>query len=169
MKIIVVSDKQASKFINNKKNLGVKDNEYVLFGDLINGINEEEQHVWAGDRWVDEPARLVVHNQQITELNEIGYLIAGLLYADHHTVIVGCDPYTVSDYLTDELKKAFGEENVILLLPTLHTGLSEVIRLQNDIREIIHPTTAERVETGAEDAEGEPLELDLREKTKDTA
>ena len=121
MKIIIVADNQASKFILNEENLGFKYNDYVLFADLVRGSYDRNRRVWKDNKWVLLPTRLVVHYHQVTKKFEAERIVSGLLVNEHPVVIVGCDPYISESFLTERLKKVFGEENVMVL----HTPLSD--------------------------------------------
>lgn len=145
MKIIVVADKQASRFLNNKSNLGFNSEDFALYGNIMKGVKGVER-VWDGDRWVNGPTHLVVHNQQITKRYEIQRIVSALLIGGYETAIIGCNPTTTAVHLTHRLREVFGYENVTVIYPNLNQGFEQYKSLRDIIRNQLNLPTTKKID-----------------------
>ena len=193
MRIILVVDKKANKFLSNLWNIGPVDKHSIITGDIVKSVKGAGLFKWNGEPWEDESPPAVGHNQQVTKVTEIQDLISGLLIGEYETAIIGCDPGNTVIQLAHKLRKVFGSENVTEVYPNLDKGFSQYRSLRIRIKELLGQIAVERVETGTEGTvkkqarhlkvtladtesvvniifdEGTHLELDFRGGTGETA
>lgn len=153
MRIILVVDKKANKFLSNLWNIGPVDKHSVVTWNIVKSVKGAGRFKWNGEPWEDESPPAVVHNQQVTKVSEIQDLISGLLIGEYETAIIGCDPFNTTIQLTHKLREVFGSENVTEVYPYLDKGFSQYRRLRIRIKELLGQIAVERVETGTEGAE----------------
>lgn len=153
MRIILVVDKKANKFLSNLWNVGPVDKHSIISGDIVKSVKGAGILKWNGEPWEDESPPAVVHNQQVTKVSEIQDLISGLLIGEYKTAIIGCDPFNTTIQLTHKLREVFGSENVTEVYPYLDKGFSQYRRLRIRIKELLGQIAVERVETGTEGTE----------------
>lgn len=148
MKIIIVADKQASKFLNNPHNLGLTDEHSVVTGNIVEGINDVNRVIWDGERWVNEPTHLVIHDQQVTKISEAEHLVAMLQHYDYNcdTIIIGCDPYTPLGRLIFRLEKVCGYNNVMVVRPSIDEGYTDYSSLRDRIRNRLNLPTPQKID-----------------------
>lgn len=154
MRIIVVVDKKASKFLSNRLNVGPVDKHSIVTWNIVKSVKGAGRFKWNGEPWDDESPLAVVHNQQVTKVSEIQDLISGLLIGEYETAIIGCDPFNTTIQLAHKLRKVFGSENVTEIYPNLDKGFSQYRKLRIRIKELLGQIAVERVETGTEGTEG---------------
>ena len=154
MRIILVVDKKANKFLSNLWNIGPVDNHSIITGDIVKSVKGAGRFKWNGEPWDDESPPVMVHNRQVTEVSEVQDLISGLLIGEYKTAIIGCDPFNTTIQLTHKLREVFGSENVTEIYPYLDKGFSQYRKLRIRIKELLGQIAVERVETGTEGTEG---------------
>lgn len=154
MRIILVVDKKANKFLSNLWNIGPVDKHSIITGDIVKSVKGAGLLKWNGEPWDDESPPVMVHNRQVTEVSEIQDLISGLLIGEYKTAIIGCDPFNTTIQLTHKLREVFGSENVTVIFPYLDQGFSPYRSLRIRIKELLGQIAVERVETGTEGTEG---------------
>ena len=154
MRIILVVDKKANKFLSNLWNIGPVDNHSIITGDSVKSVKGAGRFKWNGEPWDDESPPVMVHNRQVTEVSEVQDLISGLLIGEYKTAIIGCDPFNTTIQLTHKLREVFGSENVTEIYPYLDKGFSQYRKLRIRIKELLGQIAVERVETGTEGTEG---------------
>ena len=153
MRIILVVDKKANKFLSNVWNVGPVDNHSIITGDIVKSVKGAGLFKWNGEPWDDESPPVIVHNLQVTKVSEIQDLISGLLIGEYKTAIIGCDPGNAVIQLAHKLRKVFGSENVTEVYPNLDKGFSQYRSLRIRIKELLGQIAVERVETGTEGTE----------------
>lgn len=154
MRIILVADEQANKFLSNLWNIGPVDKHSIISGDIVKSVKDAGLFKWNGEPWDDESPPVMVHNRQVTKVSEIQDLISGLLIGEYETAIIGCDPFFTAIQLTHKLREVFGSENVTEIYPYLDKGFSQYRKLRIRIKELLGQIAVERVETGTEGTEG---------------
>lgn len=154
MRIILVVDKKANKFLSNLWNIGPVDKHSIISGDIVKSVKDAGLLKWNGEPWDDESPPVMVHNRQVTKVSEIQDLISGLLIGEYKTAIIGCDPFNTTIQLAHKLRKVFGSENVTEVYPNLDKGFSQYRKLRIRIKELLGQIAVERVETGTEGTEG---------------
>lgn len=154
MRIILVVDKKANKFLSNLWNIGPVDNHSILHGNIVKSAKGAGLLKWNGEPWDVESPPVMVHNRQVTKVSEIQDLISGLLIGEYETAIIGCDPFNTTIQLAHKLREVFGSENVTEVYPYLDKGFSQYRSLRIRIKELLGQIAVERVETGTEGTEG---------------
>lgn len=153
MRIILVVDKKANKFLSNLWNVGPVDKHSIITGDIVKSVKGAGIFKWNGEPWDDESPPVMVHNRQVTKVSEIQDLISGLLIGEYETAIIGCNPGNTAIQLTHKLREVFGSENVTEIYPYLDK-ISQYMSLRNRIKELLGQIAVERAETGTEGTEG---------------
>ena len=153
MRIILVVDKKANKFLSNVWNVGPVDNHSIITVDIVKSVKGVGLFKWNGEPWDDESPPVMVHNRQVTKVSEIQDLISGLLIGEYKTAIIGCDHGNTVIQLAHKLRKVFGSENVTEVYPHLDKDFSQYRKLRIRIKELLGQIAVERVETGTEGTE----------------
>lgn len=155
MEIIVVADKQASKYLSNRENLSTVDGLPVTIGNIVESITGIEPLVWDGKHWVKASPDILIHNQQITNKAEAEALISCLKdgvdntagsvgfrgSGSYDTIIVGCDPDVAACCLVDTLEGYFGCENVTLVYTPLWVVGPPDPRLRDKVNKLLYSET----------------------------
>ena len=146
MRIILVVDKKANKFLGNLWNIGPVDKHSIITGDIVKSVKGAGLFKWNGEPWDDESPPVMVHNRQVTKVSEIQDLIGGLLIGEYETAIIGCDPFNTTIQLAHKLREVFGSENVTEVYPYLDKGFLQYRRLRIRIKELLNQIAIERVD-----------------------
>ena len=154
MEFIIVTTKQASKFLSTRGSLGFTDKHSVHFGDIVKGELDAGPAVWNGERWVPSSPHILIHSPQITNKDEAESLVASLQRdGDYDTVIIGCDPGKTLYNLEYMLKKVFGYNNINIniVYPSLDENYAEFDSLRDRIRYQLNLPAVEEADVADED------------------
>lgn len=155
MEIIVVADKQASKYLSNRENLSTVDGRPVTIADIVDGVITGGPFIWVGGHWVYSSPDILIHNQQITNKAEAEALLSclkddvgrgagsvGFRGSDSYdTIIVGCDPDVAEGYLVTALEEYFGYEDITMTFPPLGEEGTPDPRLLDKVNKLLYSTT----------------------------